>query len=275
MALTCGFMRHRERFCALRLYSVPLFLTWYMVYALQGLLMRGTWQVNDTGGQSQDLAVGVTPRCRGVGAVIIALTAAFAFGAIDQYLGAGASSFAIQVSGGMSALWLLVPFLAGAWQAGQRRAALVGLAATWLSILAYVLMIVSPMEGTHLGPRPAGLVGSWNQLSLHLFLMVLASQWPWFAGGLITGPLYGWLGHRWRSGPSRPAALLAALPVVLEPAGRWLATRLGLGSIPWIRFSWPGDGPAVTAEFAELAVGLLLTGAAVRAVARDRAAGRV
>jgi hypothetical protein len=61
----------------------------------------------------------------------------------------GAHLFAAEVSK-MSAPWLLVAFLAGAWQGGPRRAELVGLAATWLAILAYVLMIVSPGGG-----RPA------------------------------------------------------------------------------------------------------------------------
>jgi hypothetical protein len=182
--------------------------------------------------------------------------------------------FVVEVSG-MSAPWLLVPFLAGAWQTGQRRAALVGLAATWLAVLAYVLMIISPMEGTHLGSRPASLtVGTWNQLSLQLFLRVLASQWPWFAGGLITGPLYGWLGHRWRARRSLAPALLAALPILLEPAARWLVTYLGLSGTGWFMFSWPLQRSGIAALFAELAVGLLLTGAVITVIARGRAFAR-
>ena len=64
---------------------------------------------------------------------------------IDQYVPEAIPMSTISVptcslfSGGMSAPWLLVPFLAGAWQASQRRAALVGIAATWLAVLAYVL----------------------------------------------------------------------------------------------------------------------------------------
>jgi hypothetical protein len=204
---------------------------------------------------------------RGAAAVAIALTAAFVFGAIDQYLGALHSSFLTVVSG-MSAPWLLVPFLAGAWQAGQRRAALTGLAATWLSVLAYVVMIISPVEGTHLGPRPAGLTGSWNQLSPRLFVVTLASQWLWLAGGLITGPLYGWLGYRWHACRSRAVALLAALPVLLEPAARGLAARLGVAHFNGLAFQGPGYGPAV---FTEAAVGLALTSAVIAAMARTRA----
>jgi hypothetical protein len=202
----------------------------------------------------------------GTAAIVIALTAAFAFGAIDQYLGARHSSFLTEVSG-MSAPWLLVPFLAGAWQASRRRAALVGLAATWFSVLAYVLMIISPMEGTHLGARPPGLVGSWNQLSLHVFLVTAASQWLWFAGGLFTGLLYGWLGYQWHSRRSWAAALLAVLPVVLEPAARWLAAYFGPATVGGLAFQGPGHGLAIIAE---VIVGLALTSVVVIAMARTR-----
>jgi hypothetical protein len=205
----------------------------------------------------------------GMGLVVIPLAAAFAFGVIDQYLQVGipesshlgAYQFVVQISTGMSALWLLVPFLAGAWQASQSCAMLMGLAATWLSVLAYVLTLLSPMEGVHLTPTA--------------FAFSVASQWPWFAGGLIAGPLYGWLGHRWRAGRSAAAALLAVLPVLLEPGARWLAGGAGLGNVPWIPFQWPHDSGGVTAEFAELAVGLLLTCTVITFMASGRAAARV
>jgi hypothetical protein len=226
-----------------------------------------------TKAQAGESAVRRAPaRSHSWAAVVFALTAAIAFGAIDQYVGALRSSFLTEVSG-MSAPWLLLPFLAGAAQAGQRRAALVGLLATWLSVLAYVAMIVSPMEGTHLGPRPAGLIGTWNQLSPRLVLATLASQWLWFAGGLIIGPVYGWLGYRWRARRSRVAALLAVLPPLLEPAARWLVTRLGAVHASWLNFRWPVYGAAVVAEIIELTVGLVLTGVVVTAMARTRAAG--
>jgi hypothetical protein len=226
--------------------------------------------VNDPDGHGNAMTRRVPPRRNGTTTVVIVMMAAFAFGAIDQYLGSLHSSFLTEASG-MSAPWLLVPFLAGAWQAGQRRAALAGLAASWLSVLGYIVMIISPMEGTHLGPRPAGLPGSWNQLSPHLFLVTLASQWLWFAGGLITGPLYAWLGYRWRSRGSRAAALLAALPVLLEPAVRWLAARSGLAYVSGLTLQGPNRGPAVIAE---VAVGLMLTSIVVTAMARNRGPAR-
>jgi hypothetical protein len=219
--------------------------------------------VTSAGGQPCDLAAGRPARSSGVAQVVIALTAAVVYGAADQYLPVaipvsahlGGYLFAVEISK-MSAPWLLVPFLAGAWQGGQRRAALVGLAATWLAVLAYVLMTVSPMEGVHLTPRT--------------FLFSLASQWPWFAGGLIAGPLYGWLGHHWRARQSRAPALLATLPVLLEPAARWLATHLGLSGTGWLFFQWPLQHSGLVAELAELAAGVLLTGAVIRAMVRGR-----
>jgi hypothetical protein len=193
---------------------------------------------------------------RRVTTTIVVLALACAFGAVDQYLGTFRSSFLTSVSG-MSAPWLLMPFLAGLSQPGPRRAAWTGLAASWLAVLAYVAMVISPMEGTHLGPRPAGVIGSWNQLSPHLVLATLGSQWLWFGGGLATGPLYGWLGYRWRTRRSAATALIAALPLVLEPAARWLAGSVGQAYASWLSFQPAGTGPAV----AEIAAGLLLTGA--------------
>lgn len=102
----------------------------------------------------------------------------------------------------------------------------------------------------------------------------LASQWPWFAGGLIIGPLYGCLGQRWRARRSTAAALLASLPVLFEPAAGWLATRLDLSKTGWHNFEWHLYSGAIAAEFAELAVGLLLTGAVIKVIAHDRALAR-
>jgi hypothetical protein len=68
--------------------------------------------------------------------------------------------------------------------------------------------------------------------------------------------------------------MLAALPILLEPAARWLATRLGLSSTGWLVFAWPIRGGGVAAQFAELAAVLLLMGATIRVFAHGRAPGR-
>jgi hypothetical protein len=186
--------------------------------------------------------------------VVAILVGAVVFGAVDQYLGAQYSPFLIEVSG-LSAPWLLLPFLAGASQPAARPAALLGLATTWLAVAAYSFMTVSPVEGVH--------------LTSQAYLQDLARQWPWLAGGLVTGPLYGWLGHRFRAHRSWTVGLLAALPVVLEPAGRWLTTHFGLDRLLRWEFSWPPSGlgqGAVSAMLAEACLGLLLI-AATAAVA--------
>lgn len=195
--------------------------------------------------------------------IVTVLVGAAVFGALDQYLGAlnqylgpQYSSFLIETSG-LSAPWLLLPFLAGASQRAGRQAALLGWTTTWLAVVAYSFMAASPIEGV--------------QQTQHAFLECLVRQWPWIAGGLITGPVYGWLGHRFRAHRSWSAGLLAALPVFLEPAGRWLTTHLGLDQLARWQFSWPPAGlgqGAITAMVAEACLGLLLI-AAMTAVARS------
>jgi hypothetical protein len=179
----------------------------------------------------------------------IAVAAGAAFGGADQYIGSRYSPFLTAVSG-MSAPWLLLPFIVGACQASRRRAVVLGLAATWAAVGTYVLMIVSPMEGVH--------------LTVPVIVATAVSQWPWFLGGLISGPLYGMLGYRWRARRSWPAALLATLPVVFEPAARWLADHSGV-------LSWSSFPPAA---YAEVLTGLALTAVVAAAIVRQGALRR-
>jgi hypothetical protein len=167
-------------------------------------------------------------------ATAITLAAAFAFGALDQYIGSLYSQFGTAISG-MSAPWLLLPFAIGAFQPHWRRAAWLGLAATWLAVSAYVLMIDSPMEGVH--------------TTLHIVAMSAYSQWPWFMGGIVTGPLYAVLGYRWRAHRSILSAALATVPLLLEP----VIGRSGLRPL-FYPLVYPPAG------YAEAAAGLALAG---------------
>ena len=173
-------------------------------------------------------------------ATALVLGAAVTFGALDQYIGSLYSQFFTAVSG-MSAPWLLLPFAVGALQTSRVRAAWLGLAATWLAVFAYVLMIDSPMEGVHLTLRILWASGS--------------SQWPWFLGGLISGPLYAVLGHYWKARRSWLSAALAATPVILEP----VVSHLGMRAA--------GYPPAA---FAEAAAGLALAALFAYLIARSR-----
>jgi hypothetical protein len=176
--------------------------------------------------------------------VVLVLFAAVVFGAADQWIGGRYSPLLTAVSG-MSAPWLLLPFLVGASQRDRRHAAVLGLAASWLAVGAYVLMIISPMEG-------ARFTGS-------AVASTTASQWMWFTGGLLSGPVYGLLGYYWRARKSWAAALLATAPLVLEPGARWLADHFGV-------LSWWSFAPAV---YAEVAVGLALSVAVSVALVRS------
>jgi hypothetical protein len=136
-------------------------------------------------------------------AVIVALALAFLFGAADQYLGSfSAHPWAADVSL-LSAPWLVIAFVAGWTQRDARRGALLGAGCTFAALLGYGLMTLSPVENAHLTLRSAtGFVRSERFV---------------FIGAVITGPLFGWLGARWRSDRATVGALVVAGLVCLEP----------------------------------------------------------
>jgi hypothetical protein len=168
--------------------------------------------------------------------VALALVLAAAFGAADQYLGSGHvlhAGWTIDVSL-LSAPWLVLAFVAGAAQHEPRRAALLGLACTFVALTGYFLLTDSPLEGAH--------------YSLANARGFLVSDPPVFVGALFSGPVFGWLGWRWRSRRSILPAFVAAAALCFEP----LAHR---ASVNPIRYG------AVT--IAEVAAGLMLATAAV------------
>ena len=141
--------------------------------------------------------------------VALALVLSFAFGAGDQYLGsltgsghAWAAGWSSDVSL-LSAPWLVLPFVAGATQREPRRAALLGLACTYVALLGYGLMTLSPVEHAH--------------LSLATVRGFLVSERSVLVGGVVTGPLFGWFGWRWRTRRAIAGALVTAAALCLEP----------------------------------------------------------
>jgi hypothetical protein len=168
-------------------------------------------------------------------AVALALVLSAAFGAGDQYLGslegsghAWAAGWSADVSL-LSAPWILLAFVAGATQRDPKRAALLGLACTYVALLGYGVMTLSPVENAHF--TMAGVRG------------FVYSERTVFIGGLATGPLFGWFGQQWRSGTMLAGALLVAAALCFEP----LARRL---SINPVRSAW--------VAVVEVAAGLLL-----------------
>jgi Family of unknown function (DUF6518) len=174
--------------------------------------------------------------------VVLALVLAAAFGAGDQYLGSLVSHPWGADVASLSAPWLVLAFLAGATQREPRRAVLVGLGCTYAALAGYLLLTDSPLEGAH-----------YSVANLRGFLV---SNIAVVAGGLLTGPLFGWFGQRWRTRRALLGALASAAALCLEP----LARRAPLGTVHSLGHDYlvtsPIDSRLVVAG--EVAAGLAL-----------------
>jgi hypothetical protein len=186
-------------------------------------------------------------------AVVLAVLLAFVFGGADQYLGSLLGHpWAADVSL-LSAPWLALPFLVGWTQRDPKRAALLGLACTLSALLGYGLMTLSPIEGA--------------ELTVTTIRGFVLSSSPVILGGLITGPLFGWLGNRWRNDRAWLGALVVAVAFCLEP----LARKIMNGVVP--------AGHAIsfrTVAVGEVVVGLAMVAYVVAAaVTQARARRRI
>ena len=174
--------------------------------------------------------------------VVLALLLSAAFGAGDQYLGSLVHHPWGADVASLSAPWLLVAFLAGATQRTPRRAALLGLGATFAALVGYFLLTDSPLEGAH-----------YSLANAHGFFV---SNAPVVIGGVVTGPLFGWFGQQWRTRRAIAGALIVGAAFCLEP----LARRAAVRPIHMLGSSYAvtnpiGSHPVVLAE---VAVGLAL-----------------
>jgi Family of unknown function (DUF6518) len=160
-------------------------------------------------------------------AYALAIVAGLLFGAGDQYLGtlaAGAlmGTWTWTVSG-MSAPWVIAPFVAGSTQDRSRQAMTLGLVVTLSALAGYFAMSHSPMEG-------AALKDFWPRVTR----MVTTGYNPvWIAAGLVTGPLFGYLGRRWRVDRSWVSAVAVASSLCLEPLARLGVGRLEPPPVVW------------------------------------------
>jgi Family of unknown function (DUF6518) len=170
------------------------------------------------------------------------LLAAVVFGGADQYLGSlpalpwGASASLL------SAPWLLVAFVAGWTQRDTRRGMLLGLLCTYAALLGYALMTLSPVEGA--------------QLTWTTAVGFARSEMPVIVGGLVTGPLFGWFGHRWHVARAWIGALVTAAAFCAEPLAE-SAVRPYLITSTLVRR-------------AEIAAGIAMIGYVVLTAARHR-----
>lgn len=176
-------------------------------------------EARPTSGPATDAAGHVAWR-----AFLVALACGFAFGAADQYLGSRGVTLGLWATTASvaSAPWILVPFLAGCSQTDPRRAALLGLLVTAAALAGYFTLMWSPLEGV----RPDQVLATLPQL--------LSSQWHDIAGGLVTGPLFGRVGQRWRVYRSWTSAALVAGAFCLEPIARRTVGQLPPPAVVWI-----------------------------------------
>jgi hypothetical protein len=168
---------------------------------------------------------------------LVAILVGLAFGAGDQWLGTihalnHLGPWAVSISQ-MAALWVLLPFLFGCSQKRPREATLVGLTTTVAALLGYWAMTVSPMEGVALKSAPSA-AAAW-----------LGGNVLYWLAGLVTGPLFGYLGYRWRRDDwfAGPALLTAVF--LLEPIARRASNRLIGPSWVWVAEFAVGAGMVV------------------------------
>jgi len=150
--------------------------------------------------------------------VIRVALAGLAFGALDQYLGTThvivhTGAWTTTVSN-MSALWLIVPFLAGWSQRAPRRAVAAGVVSLVAAFAGYWAMTLSPLEGVTGAHAIAGIAP------------LVRGHAPWLLGGAVGAPLYGLLGHRWRVQRAWSSAAAVSILLCFEPVA-WFVSGLG------------------------------------------------
>ncbi|HET7523533.1 MAG TPA: DUF6518 family protein [Acidimicrobiales bacterium] len=159
---------------------------------------------------------------RTVAVAVLLLCVSAVFGAADQYVGSLSSHPWGAYVSGLSAPWLLLPFLVGVTQRTPRAAVVMGAASTFVALMGYCLMTLSPIENAQL-----------NVASVLAFLR--AGNYRWFVAGAATGPLFGRGGWAWRHGRVWWAAV-AVGAFYLEPV-----FHLVLGSPIQVPAVWQGE----------------------------------
>ena len=153
-------------------------------------------------------------------AFLIATTLGLAFGAADQFLGSRSVTLGLWASTAaqMSAPWLVLPFVIGVTQRHARRAAVLGLVVTASALVGYFAMTYSPIE-----------IHPWSLDRFTSGMVAVTTSGynvAYILGGLVTGPLFGLLGQRWRVRRSWISATLVASVLCLEPLARWAVGQL-------------------------------------------------
>lgn len=143
-----------------------------------------------------------------------------AFGAADQQLGTLTAELGpwTSTAAQMSAPWLVLPFLVGITQQHPRKAAVLGLVVTASALVGYFAMTYSPVE-----------IHPWtfDRFTSGFVAVTTSGYNPFYIlGGLVTGPLFGLLGQRWRLRRSWVSAAMVTGALCLEPLARWASGQL-------------------------------------------------
>jgi hypothetical protein len=165
---------------------------------------------------------------------VVAVVLGLGFGAGDQYVGSLAAGLWTVSLSQLSAPWLLLPFAFGCTQPRSSRAATAGLVATLSGLTGYFLMVMGPFDG-----------GQWT-MTLREMHGLFTSNRLIIIGGFVTGPVFAWLGHLWRTQRAWVSALAVAGSLCLEPLALVVTGR----NYPGSAIVWP----------AEIAAGIVLAG---------------
>jgi hypothetical protein len=162
-------------------------------------------------------------------AYLVATFVGLVFGASVQQLGAASSSLGgwTATAAQVSAPWLILPFIAGMTQDASRRAMILGLIVTEAALLGYFAMTYSPLE-----------IHPWSLDRFVDGMVAITTRGGYnpafIISGLVTGPAFGLLGHRWRERRSWVAAAFVAGALCLEPLARWATGELMSAPQVWI-----------------------------------------
>jgi uncharacterized protein DUF6518 len=173
---------------------------------------------------------------------LLAAVLGLAFGAADQQLGTLTAEFGpwTSTAAQVSAPWLVLPFLVGMTRQRARRAAVLGLVVTASALLGYFATTYSPIE---IHPW------SFDRFTSGMVAVTTTGYNPFYIlSGLVTGPLFGLLGQRWRVRRSWVSAAIVAGALCLEPLARWTIGRLMEPAVVWT--AEIASGAVVAALFA-------------------------
>ena len=141
-------------------------------------------------------------------ATVFLLLLALVFGAVDQYLGSLSRYAWAADTSLLAGPWLVFSFLVGCTQRSARRACVLAVSCTYVALVGFIVMTLSPVE--HAKVSLVGLLG------------LLVWQVRWFLLGTVSAVVFGWLGHRWRTGRAVWPTVVLAATLCLEPIVRHL-----------------------------------------------------